>query len=486
MTKKYLLIAFVMVAGFLPNAETADNSRIPSFAVPVLTGDYADPSIVKVEGTYYMTHSSFRYAPGLLIWKSTDLLNWTPVTYALQQYHGDVWAPDLVHHNGKFYIYYPNNFGKFVVMADTIEGPWSKPVKIECHGIDPGHVVGPDGKRYLHTSDGYVMPLTDDGLASAGKQEKVYDGWKYPEAWSTENFCLESPKLIFKDGTYHLFCAQGGTAGPSTSHMVVHARSKTPTGPWENSPYNPLVRTTSREEKWWSQGHGTVFEGDKGSWWMVYHAYNRDNLPLGRHTLLAQMEWTSDGWLKYASKSEPVRTETPVAISDDFSSKTLGMHWQFWDAYEPERVTLENASLTLKGKGKAAGESSPLCVMARQSRYEVTVDVEIDGNAQAGLLLFYNAKQYVGVAIDGKKVLAGEHGELRVLREPAERRMRLKIVNDFNDVTFFVNGKKVYNGIYVGGYSTHTFGGFLALRPAIYCSGEGRAIFRAFKVAPLK
>jgi hypothetical protein len=51
-------------------------------------------------------------------------------------------------------------------------------------------------------------------------------------------------------------------------------------------------------------------------------------------------------------------------------------------------------------------------------------------------------------------------------------------------VTFFVNGKKVYNGIYVGGYSTHTFGGFLALRPAIYCSGEGRAIFRAFKVMP--
>jgi xylan 1,4-beta-xylosidase len=202
--------------------------------------------------------------------------------------------------------------------------------------------------------------------------------------------------------------------------------------------------------------------------------------------LLAQMEWTSDGWLKYASKSVSVRTETPVAISDDFSGKQLGMHWQFWDAYEPERVTLANASLTLKGKGKAAGESSPLCVMARQSRYEVTVDVEIDGNTQAGLLLFYNAKQYVGVAIDGKNVLAGERGELRVLREPAERRMRLKIVNDFNDVTFFVNGKKVYNGIYVGGYSTHTFGGFLALRPAIYCSGEGRAIFRAFKVAPLK
>ncbi len=90
----------------------------------------------------------------------------------------------------------------------------------------------------------------------------------------------------------------------------------------------------------------------------------------------------------------------------------------------------------------------------------------------------------MGVAIDGKNVLAGEHGSCAFSRDPAERRMQLKIVNDFNDVTFFVNGKKVYNGIYVGGYSTHTFGGFLALRPAIYCSGEGRAIFRAFKVMP--
>ena len=155
--------------------------------------------------------------------------------------------------------------------------------------------------------------------------------------------------------------------------MVVHARSKTPTGPWENSPYNPVVRTTSQEEKWWSQGHGTVFKGDKGSWWMVYHAYDRDNLPLGRHTLLQEMEWTKDGWLKCAGKPLPARMETAVNILDDFSGNTLKLHWQFWDAYEPERVTLGNQALTLKGKGKTAGDSSPLCMMARQSRYEVKV-----------------------------------------------------------------------------------------------------------------
>ena len=37
-------------------------------------------------------------------------------------------------------------------------------------------------------------------------------------------------------------------AGPPTSHMVVQARSKNIMGPWENAPFNPLLRTESRNE----------------------------------------------------------------------------------------------------------------------------------------------------------------------------------------------------------------------------------------------
>lgn len=47
---------------------------------------------------------------------------------------------------------------------------------------------------------------------------------------------------------YYLFAAEGGTAGPPTSHMVVQARSKNIMGPWENAPFNPLLRTESRNE----------------------------------------------------------------------------------------------------------------------------------------------------------------------------------------------------------------------------------------------
>ena len=102
---------------------------------------------------------------------------------------------------------------------------------------------------------------------------KVYDGWQYPAEWETEGMWLESPKLFKRGGWYYLVSAEGGTAGPPTSHMVVVARSKSALGPWENSPYNPMVHTYSADEAWWSKGHGTIFDDADGNWYVVYHAY---------------------------------------------------------------------------------------------------------------------------------------------------------------------------------------------------------------------
>lgn len=46
--------------------------------------------------------------------------------------------------------------------------------------------------------------------------------------------------------------------------MVVQARSKSVHGPWENAPENPLLRTQSPQETWWSQGHGSVVDTPEG------------------------------------------------------------------------------------------------------------------------------------------------------------------------------------------------------------------------------
>jgi xylan 1,4-beta-xylosidase len=71
---------------------------------PIFRGDYPDPSILRDGSDYYIVHSSFDYYPGLMIWHSKDLINWTPVTNALYKNVGSVWAPDLVKHKNKYYI----------------------------------------------------------------------------------------------------------------------------------------------------------------------------------------------------------------------------------------------------------------------------------------------------------------------------------------------------------------------------------------------
>lgn len=90
----------------------------------------------------------------------------------------------------------------------------------------PGHIADQEGNRYLYVDKGEVIRLTDDGLATIGQKQKVYEGWRYPNHWETECMCLESPKLNYHNGYYYLTSAQGGTAGPATSHMAVAARSR--------------------------------------------------------------------------------------------------------------------------------------------------------------------------------------------------------------------------------------------------------------------
>src|SRR5438128_2110509 len=155
-----------------------------------------------------------------------------------------------------------------------IAGPWSDPIDLELPDhIDPCHAVAEDGSRWLFLSGGDRIRLSDDGLSTVGQVEHVYDPWHYPDYWEVEGFSPEGPKIHRHGGWYYMITAVGGTAGPPTGHMVIAARSRSLHGPWENCPANPLVRTTSADQKWWSRGHASLVEGPDGSWWAVYHGY---------------------------------------------------------------------------------------------------------------------------------------------------------------------------------------------------------------------
>lgn len=470
------------------------------YSNPVFAGDYPDPSLLKDGKDYYVVHSSFDYYPGLLIWHSQDLINWTPLTHALQKYVGDVWAPDLVKNNNKYYIYFPANKTNYVVTADNIEGPWSEPVDLKIGNIDPGHFTDNVGNRYLYFSSGDYIALSDDGLHTKGELKHGYDGWKIPREWSIECFCMEGPKLFKRGDYYYLTVAEGGTAGPPTSHMVVSARSKSPFGPWENSPYNPIIRTQTPSEKWWSKGHSTVFEDTNGKWWMIFHGYEKGFYNMGRQTLLQPVEWTADGWYKI---SKSIATDQPIkrpegtlvkpafTLNDDFKGTSLKPQWKFFEGVDTSRFTLNGNGITIDGKGNGVGGSSPLVCIPSCHSYTAEVELSIEGDAAGGMVLFYNNSYFSGILADKENVLTN----LRGWQFPTEKKvlnrhvfLRLRNINNVVDMYYSLDGVqwiKTENSAEVSSYNHNALSGFLGLRIGLCSIGNGKVTFKNFKYTPI-
>ncbi len=462
------------------------------FPKVILRGDYADPTILRDGNDYYMTHSPFYYAPGFLIWHSQDLQHWEPVCRALPEINGSAWAPDLVKVDGRYYIYYPANGTNYVIFADDIRGPWSKAIDLKTDGIDPGHLLAADGKRYLYFSGGAVQQLADDGLSVVGEKKWVYQGWQYPEEWETECTCLESPKMTYKDGYYYLTAAQGGTAGPATSHMAVSARAKDPMGPWENSPYNPIVHTYSAGEGWWSKGHGTIVDDVNGQWWIVYHAYERGFHTLGRETLIEPLEWDAEGWFHVKPTAEFPEAQQDIkhglTLSDDFQSTELGMQWSFWNENASSLITLGKGHLLMPAKGDKPANARLLQILAEDRSYQTEVTVNITDGNDAGLLLFYNEEAHAGVMVeDGNFVIYKNKYEQQTVSNGCSGggKVTLRLTNSCNRLKIEAskNGKQwttLAADVDVSKMHHNNYGGFMSLKVALASAGSGTADFSHF------
>jgi xylan 1,4-beta-xylosidase len=341
--------------------------------------------------------------------------------------------------------------------------------------------------------------LRDDGLARAGPTEKVYNGWDYPGDWVVEGFALEGKKLLRRKEWFYLFSAEGGTAGPPTSHMVVVARSRSIRGPWENCPHNPIVRTAKSSEPWWSRGHATPVEGPRGDWWLVYHGYENGFRTLGRQMLLEPMQWTPDGWPKARGEDlvKPIRMPSGgkpgphgVAFSGGFSMEAFGHRLAFFKPRSDylDRVRLEADALVLPGQGMGPSSASPLVLNAGDRRYEVCVELELRGSAQGGLLLFYDEKFFCGLASNPTHFLSYKMGTQPLFTPSVAAigaNLFLRLVNDENVASFFYSrdGKAwtKHSSFEVSGYNHNIADGFLSLRPAIFASGDGSVVFRSLK-----
>lgn len=107
----------------------------------IISQDYPDPDVIRVDDTYYMVSTTMYYFPGAVILRSYNLVNWEIVSYVFEELDGTkeerlednknlyghgMWAPSFRYHNGKFYIAFVSHGQEntHLFIADKIEGPW--------------------------------------------------------------------------------------------------------------------------------------------------------------------------------------------------------------------------------------------------------------------------------------------------------------------------------------------------------------------------
>ena len=138
---------------------------------PLLNGFHPDPSVVEVDGVFYLATSTFEYLPGIPIYHSRDFVTWTQVGNVATRVGqldvekvptaGGAWAPTIRHRDGVFHLVVTDAFGRGTLhfTATDPAGPWSDGVVLEgIDGIDPDLVWDDEGTAYLTFSGLGVNP----------------------------------------------------------------------------------------------------------------------------------------------------------------------------------------------------------------------------------------------------------------------------------------------------------------------------------------
>jgi len=288
---------------------------------PVLTGFNPDPSIVYVDGVFYIATSTFEYFPGVKISSSTDLANWETVGYPLNEprllhMEGNpkstgVWAPCLSYCDGLFYLVYTDmkywtnpykDSPNYITTAKDIRGPWSDPVFINCSGFDPSLYHDDDGRKYFVSMEWDYRKTGDDQFSGILLTELDPVGLK-PIAKPVNIFAgsprglVEAPHIYKKDGYYYLFTAEGGT---QYGHAETVVRSKNIYGEYEMHPKVHLICTESAHDSPLRKtGHGAIAQSKDGRWWFAFLCGRpldkTMRCPLGRETGINEIIW-EDGW----------------------------------------------------------------------------------------------------------------------------------------------------------------------------------------------
>jgi xylan 1,4-beta-xylosidase len=364
-------------------------------ANPLLPGFNPDPSIVRVDGVYYLVTSTFEYLPGLPVHRSIDLVQWEHIGNVAtrpQQLElgavptpGGAWAPTIRHRDGVFYVIVTlmlGGRGCVVFTATDPAGPWDDGTPIpDVTGIDPDLAWDDDGTA-LVTFAGFPHPIRQVrvDLATGRALEEVRTLWE-----GTGRYAPEGPHLYRRGEHWYLLVAEGGT---DRGHAVSIARGPSPTGPWEADPDNPVVTATGTENPVQNLGHADLVETPDGGTAMVLLGVRPVGIalafsPLGRETFLAPVRWVA-GW----PRADLV---TPTPTPDEDVAFDLTDHdllndpgWLSVRRTPSEVAAVGGDGLVLAGDGRDIDDAVPCFLGRRQRHLSATVTVRVDASAGRG------------------------------------------------------------------------------------------------------
>lgn len=225
----------------------------------------------------------------------------------------------------------------FYVTAADPAGPWSEPILVEQEGIDPSLFFDDDGQVYYTSTAGNgIHQCTIDPATG-----KILIPTRHIWPGSGGRYC-EAPHLFKFNDFYYLLAAEGGT---EYGHMATIARAKSPWGPFESCPRNPILTHRNRGgHPIQGTGHADFIQDHRGKWWAVFLAFRPtggDFHHLGRETFLAPVEWQDD-WPIIAGRSGPGTVEMEMeadlpdwqpgsgeATRDSFAQPQLLPAWNF-------------------------------------------------------------------------------------------------------------------------------------------------------------
>ena len=398
-----------------------------SYRNPIIDADVPDPDVVRVGDRFYLVASSFHRAPGLPVFVSDDLVEWTRIGYALERsepaewfalprHGGGVWAPSIRHHGGRFFVVYPDpDQGIFVVTAEDPAGPWSEPRQQQPRLglIDPCPLWDDDGSTYLvhgwaRSRSGRknvltVVPVDAELEHPIGPAVDVVDGHRIDGCTT-----LEGPKFYKRDGVYWIFAPAGGVA----TGWQVAFRADDPFGPYEHR-----VVLAQGDTPVNGPHQGAWVEDGSGRDWFLHF---QDRGVYGRVLHLQPMAWADDGWplmgeavrggpaqpvLEYPAPPGARQGSRTLARSDDFAGGIPSRDWQ-WEAIpDAGALAAAGSGLALRGSPDSGNVRTLARVLSQALpgwACRAQVSVELDAapiGARAGIAVLGLAYVWTGVRI---------------------------------------------------------------------------------------